>query len=59
MQFFILVASLNVSFDYFVQETEGGQKLHSLNQIFVYLDEVHLIGNDLSTKKWLFLLKSG
>jgi hypothetical protein len=62
MQFFILIAFLNVSFDYLVgedQDNEEGLKLNSLNQILVYLDEIHVIGKDLSTKKWLLLLKSG
>jgi hypothetical protein len=62
MQFFILIAFSNVSFDFFVREVQDNQeglKLNSLNQIFVYLHEIHLIGKDLSTKKWLLLLKSG
>lgn len=38
MQFFILIAFLNVSFDYFVREVQDNQeglKLNSLNQIHV------------------------
>jgi hypothetical protein len=54
MQFFILIAFLNISFDYFSGEVEDNHeipKLNSLNQILIYLDEICLIGKDLSTKK--------
>jgi hypothetical protein len=34
-----------------------GLKLNSLNQILVYLNEIHVVDKDLSSRKWLLLLK--